>query len=114
MNFGKSQGDVRGLVHSLEDSVNQAETFIEFLLSKFEARPKIFLCGYSFGGTISFKMTLRSPEFYSGVIFLTPGLRDLAEDYYCTKKVMMFIGWLMPSLRLPIKTPSGLGTTYNM
>ena len=36
MNFGKSQGDVRGLVRSLEDSVSQVDTFLNILLSKFE------------------------------------------------------------------------------
>lgn len=59
-------------------------------------------------------MTLNSPERYAGVIFLTPGLRDILENYYYTKRVMKFIGWMMPTIRMPFNTPPGLGTTYNM
>jgi hypothetical protein len=45
MNFGKSEGPFRGLISSLEDSVQQAEQFVEFILSKLQNKPKIFLCG---------------------------------------------------------------------
>lgn len=34
MNFGKSNGGLRGLVVSLEDSVRQVEIFIEVVLAK--------------------------------------------------------------------------------
>ena len=77
LNFGKSDGPFRGEIISLEDSLSQAKTFINFIKSKFSNNPKIFLVGHSYGGAIAFKMSILNPEAYSGIILLTPALRDL-------------------------------------
>ena len=44
---------------------------------QFANNPKKFLIGNSFGGTISFKMTLNSPKKYDGIVFLVPALREI-------------------------------------
>lgn len=77
-NFGMSEGPCRGHIESLDDSVRQGEAFIDFILTKFEKKPKIFLSGSSFGGTVVFKMIVNSPEKYSGTILLCPALRDIS------------------------------------
>lgn len=77
LNFGRSEGPCKGLVASLEDSVAQGNAFVEYLLSQFESKPKIFLGGSSYGGTIIFKMGIINPEKYSGLILLSPALRDI-------------------------------------
>lgn len=61
MNFGKSKGNMRGLVVSLDDTVNQLEAFVDFILERFKAKPKIYLCGMSYGGAVSFKATIKRP-----------------------------------------------------
>lgn len=58
MNFGLSEGPFRGLIESLDDSVRQGQAFVEFLLAKFQNKPKIFLGGSSYGCAICLKMSL--------------------------------------------------------
>jgi len=43
-----------------------------------KSKPKVFLSGGSYGGAISFKACIKSPEKYAGVIFLAPAIRNLA------------------------------------
>ena len=45
INFGKSNGDCRGYIHSFDWLVQQGEAFVDFLLEKFEDRPEIYLVG---------------------------------------------------------------------
>jgi len=44
-------------------------------MPRYQDKPKLFLGGNSFGGTIYFNLTLKFPQKYSGVIFLAPALR---------------------------------------
>ncbi|MFM7854625.1 MAG: serine aminopeptidase domain-containing protein [Flammeovirgaceae bacterium] len=58
--------------------VAQAEAFVKHITDKYEeknVKPRRFLVGHSFGGTIAFKVNLRNPNQFSGVIFLVPALR---------------------------------------
>lgn len=55
--------------------VKEAEQFVDFIMSKYEKKKLIYLSGLSLGGTICFKMCLRNPLKYSGVIFLSPALK---------------------------------------
>jgi alpha-beta hydrolase superfamily lysophospholipase len=75
LNFGKSQGDLRGYIHSFDECVNQAESFADHVSSLYNHTTPIFLCGMSLGGSISLKMSLRNPQKYKGIIFLNPALR---------------------------------------
>lgn len=58
--------------------MSQAEAFVKHITDKYEKKnikPKLFLLGHSFGGTIAFKVNLNNPNKFSGVIFLVPALR---------------------------------------
>ncbi len=85
---------------------------MDFLLSKFESKPKVFLCGSSFGGAISFKASLKNPEKYSGIVFLAPALRNLEERQAFLKKIGKFIGFICPRVRLFSGTTED-STKYN-
>jgi hypothetical protein len=61
MNFGQSQGPYRGEIRSFEDTIRQTETFITFILGRLKSKPKIYLSGSSYGGTVSFKMGVNHP-----------------------------------------------------
>jgi alpha-beta hydrolase superfamily lysophospholipase len=73
---------------------------VEFLLTKLKSKPKIFLSGGSYGGAICFKACLKQPHKYSGVIFLAPAIRNLAEAGPIMKKIGKCIGFLCPRVRL--------------
>lgn len=77
MNFGRSEGPFRGEITSLNELVEQAEGFIDFVMSKYKNSNQIkkYVSGLSLGGAICFKMCLRKPDSYSGVIFFSPALR---------------------------------------
>ena len=60
-NFGQSQGDFRGYISSFEDSLKEAEGFVDFILAKYKNKPKVIISGLSFGGTICFKMAITKP-----------------------------------------------------
>lgn len=92
--------------------MNQAETFVEFLLGKLKSKPKIFLSGGSYGGTVCFKACLKSPQKYQGAIFLAPALRNLPEAAPFMKKMGKFIGFLCPRIRL-FKEDKFSGTKFN-
>ncbi len=74
-NFGIHAGNKKGELTSFEHCIEQATEFSKFILKKFTTKPKVFLCGQSFGGSICFKMSLANPEAYAGIIFLSPALR---------------------------------------
>lgn len=76
-NFGHSAGARRGTVVSLEDSAREAQEFIKFIMDKFDKKPKVFLCGHSFGGAITLKLSLLSPQAYAGMLLLAPYLKDI-------------------------------------
>ena len=40
-NFGQSQGDFRGYISSFEDSLKEAEGFVDFILAKYKNKPKV-------------------------------------------------------------------------
>ncbi len=60
----------------------------------------MFLVGESLGGAIAFKMSLRRPEKYNGIIFLNPALREIKQSEYYMKKLGKILGYLVPKLRL--------------
>ena len=76
-NFGHSAGHNRGTIISLDDTAKEAQRFIAFILDKFQQKPKVFLCGHSFGGAIAVKLSLMSPQAYAGMILLAPYLKDI-------------------------------------
>ena len=77
LNFGQSEGPYPGEILSLDDSLKQVEVFIDFVLAKLKSKPKVFLSGSSYGGTVSFKASLKNPERFAGIIFLAPALKDI-------------------------------------
>ena len=101
MNFGKSEGTYRGLVSTLNESAEQGEAFVDYLLGKLKSKPKVFLCGSSYGGSIIFKMALNSPKKYAGAIFLNPALRNLTHNSFL-QKIGLCLGWLLPRVRIPV------------
>lgn len=48
--------------------------------NKYPSKPKIFLAGMSMGGLIVYKAGLSNKYNYSGIIFLSPALRDHPAD----------------------------------
>lgn len=77
LNFGKSDGGYKGYIWSIDELVSQAQAFVDYIASKFSKKPKKFLIGGSFGGAISFKLTLKRPKQFDGVVFLVPALREV-------------------------------------
>lgn len=75
LNFGKSEGPFRGELVSLEESVEQANAFTQYLLQKNEEKVKIYLSGCSYGANIVLKMSVDSPQLYSGVVLISPAFR---------------------------------------
>jgi alpha-beta hydrolase superfamily lysophospholipase len=104
LNFGKSDGGFKGYIASFEDILSQADAFVDHISNKFANKPKKILVGHSFGGAISFKLTLKSPKKYDEVIFLVPALREVKQSQYIMKKIGKAIGYFFPKLKL---TPQG-------
>lgn len=52
------------------------------------------------GGSVCFKLGLRHPERYAGVIFLSPALKENKEAQPFMKKVGRFIGTWFPKIKL--------------
>lgn len=86
---------------------------MEFLLSKFEEKPRVFLSGSSFGGTIAFQMGLQDPSRYVGTVFLAPGLREVYQSKRYLKKLNSLLAWLVPKWPIPIPFSSKEVTKYN-
>ena len=76
MNFGQSGGPERGVISSFDELIEQAEGFINFIEKKYEEKKPIYISGLSLGGAICFKMGIRNPEKYAGVVFLSPALKE--------------------------------------
>lgn len=53
MNAGKSEGCMKGYYESINNMVEQADLFIDFISKKYE-KVKIFVSGASMGGLVSF------------------------------------------------------------
>ena len=102
LNFGKSDSPSRGYIEQARDEAEQGEAFVDFLLSRFKDKPRVFLTGLSYGCTIGFEMCLRSPEKYDGAVLLAPGLRNNPEDVPYLKYLVRWIGWLWPRVCLPM------------
>jgi alpha-beta hydrolase superfamily lysophospholipase len=60
-NAGKSEGDCPGYYESVECLVDQAESFIDFIMQKYEKKTHIFVSGESMGGLVTFKLCIRNP-----------------------------------------------------
>ena len=75
-NFGQSNGPFRGLIENFDEMVIEAEQFMEYILSKYEGKQKIFISGLSLGGAVCLRLALRKPDLINGVIFLSPALRS--------------------------------------
>lgn len=113
MNFGQSQGPYRGEIASFDDTLKQVDAFINFILGTLKSKPKIFLSGSSYGGTVIFKSGLLNPGKYAGLIFLAPALRNLSESMWLAKKFGKALGFICPRMRL-FKDKFDSGTKYNM
>ena len=100
LNYGQSEGPFRGLIESLEDSVRQGETFIDFLLTKFESKPRIFLGGSSYGGSICMKMSLLTPEKYAGIILLAPAIKKGLNATGFMPGLAKVLTFILPPVRL--------------
>ena len=75
-------------------------------------KPKIYLSGSSYGGTVSFRMAVKNPEKYSGIILLAPAIKNLQEHLWLAKKFGKFVGCICPRIRL-MKDKFDSGTKYN-
>ena len=106
MNFGQSGGPERGLISSMDELIDQAEGFIKFIEEKYEQKKPIYISGLSLGGAICFKLSIRNPEKYAGVIFLAPALRENKEAQPFLKKLGKLMGTLFPKLKV-------IGQTFN-
>lgn len=82
-------------------------------MNKLKSKPKIFLCGGSFGGTICFRLATRAPEKYAGLILLAPGLRELGAAYGKIIYLGKFLACLLPPVRLFSDKEFKQGTRYN-
>lgn len=74
-NFGRSAGEDRGVLRDAEQVVRQAEAFVEFIVGGLKEKKKVYISGLSLGGAVCFKLAIRHPERYNGVIFLSPALK---------------------------------------
>ena len=61
LNMDRSGGPFRGEIASLDDSVRQLDTFYDYLKVKHPKKPKVFLAGASYGGTMAFKSAILHP-----------------------------------------------------
>ncbi len=61
-NFGIKAGNSKGEMVSLKDFVEQADAFMDHILGTLKSKPKVFISGCSFGGTISFELALLRPK----------------------------------------------------
>lgn len=85
---------------SFDDMVKQAEAFVDHVAGKFKHKPKKILVGHSFGGAVTFKMTLLSPKKYDQVVFIVPALREVKQSQFYMKKVGKVIGYFLPKIKL--------------
>lgn len=86
---------------------------MEYLVSKFDKKPKVFLSGSSFGGTIAFKMGLLDPSRYAGAVLLAPALREVHQSKRYLKKLNSLLAWLVPRWHIPVPSSSKGVTKYN-
>ena len=86
---------------------------MDYLLSKFEERPKVFLSGSSFGGTIALKMGLLDSSRYAGVVLLAPALRDVCQSKKYLKKLNSLLTWIIPRWHIPVSSSSKEVTKHN-
>jgi alpha-beta hydrolase superfamily lysophospholipase len=113
LNFGKSKGSCQGLITSLQDSVAQGEAFVDHLVSQFETKPKVFLSGSSYGGAVILKMAVINKLKYSGLIFLSPALRDLKNSRFWMKKIGRLISWIIPRAHFSFELSTKDITRFN-
>lgn len=103
-NFGQSKGPFRGLIESMDAMVSEAQSFMEFILSKYVDKPKVYIAGLSLGGAVCFHLSLKAPQLVDGVIFLSPALRENTESQPFMKKVGWLIGAVLPRMKLVNQT----------
>lgn len=99
-NFGQSGGDERGYIESFEDTVKTAEEFIKFIFNKYKGKPRLFLSGNSFGGSIAVQLAINTPKIYRGLVLFVPAIREVRESQYFMKKLGLAMGYMFPKLKL--------------
>lgn len=99
-NFGLSGGTTRGYIESFEDVLEEAEAFVDFVMSQQNNKPKCILAGLSFGGTICFKLAITKPQAYHYLVLFSPALRGVKESMPFMKQVAKAIGYLLPTVKL--------------
>lgn len=91
---GKSEGR-RVFFSSSEQIIEDSLSFVN-LMTKFYPNLNVFLGGISFGGFISFQISLNFPERFKGIILLAPALKPLQGCLM--KSLASFVGYLFPKL----------------
>ncbi len=74
-NAGFSEGDCPGF-YTIEELEDQAIKFVQFIEEKFKNKPKSYVMGESMGGLVTFKLSVKHPEKFSGAIMFAPALKD--------------------------------------
>ncbi len=99
-NFGQSESPNRGCIESFDDLLEQAENFIQMMSEKY-SKPKIFIGGLSLGGAISFRLSIRNKNnLISGLVMMSPALRDNDNNMFLLKKVGKVVGYLFPNMKV--------------
>lgn len=96
----ENRGFLSGHVDSLETLIDDIQTFVRPLTSRYDS---VFLVGLSWGGKLALGYGLQHPEDLDGLILITPGLRALVDVGPGTKLKTWFASWASPTT--PIRTP---------
>lgn len=58
-------------------------------------------------------MAVTNRSKYSGLIFLSPALRDIKDSKYFIKKIGRFLGWIVPRVHLSLGLSSKDSNKFN-
>lgn len=107
--FGET-GGIRGDVDSLDTYIKDTLSLAEIIKNENRGK-KIFLAGESLGGLIAFLTEIRSPEFFSGLVCISPAFKSRLKfkTLDCVKIPVSFL--LNPKKQFSVPFDSGMCTS---
>ncbi|KAL4469911.1 hypothetical protein ABPG72_006551 [Tetrahymena utriculariae] len=97
--FGKSEGP-RGYIESVEQMVNDFEEFYkQIIVEHYQYKQRglpIFMGGLSLGGMLSYRVGLKYPDRFKGIIMMAPAIQPFPLQYKFIYYLAVTLGKIMP------------------
>ncbi len=79
--------------------MGDVEAFLDKIEAFYDGFDNIFIGGLSLGGATAYKIGLKYPNRFKGIILYAPAIKDIKESQFYEKKLVKFLGKYFPKIQ---------------